>query len=369
MILAIALGTAGFVTIVTMGRDLKKNFGRDLELLGKATIIRVFFEHRPSYLHQWFYPSTIKALQQIKGVRNVSLVATHHLISTPNKGQSFIFTVMAVDSAFWDVNGLTPRGGRLFTSGENNARRRVAILGPELANTILGRVNAVGSRIEIQQDLYQVSGVLNGVGLGDLAHYAFVPLTTGEDRIVGISPANRIYLRCHNWDDVEKVAPLIEKVVKSAQNVQGLRVEVAWEQLRRVKSVFWWVELFIYSSIAATLILGGVGICTVMLAAVRSRTREIGLKKAMGAEDRSIMAQFLAEAICLSTSASLIGSFLGFLSVELLSYMLKSHPGQSLFLVCVTMGLLMAVALGIAAGLYPSIQASRMEVVSAIRYE
>jgi len=80
-------------------------------------------------------------------------------------------------------------------------------------------------------------------------------------------------LRCLTWDDVDKVVPLIPKVIQSPV-CQGLKVEVAWDQVNRVKAVAWWVELFIYSSIFATLILGGVGIWTVMMTAVRSRTRK-----------------------------------------------------------------------------------------------
>jgi putative ABC transport system permease protein len=81
------------------------------------------------------------------------------------------------------------------------------------------------------------------------------------------------------------------------------------------------------------------------------------------------MAQFLAEAVCLSFTASLAGSVLGLVSVEVTSHLINSHPGQGLFMACVVLGLLVAVSLGVAAGLYPSLQASRMEVVSAIRYE
>ena len=89
----------------------------------------------------------------------------------------------------------------------------------------------------------------------------------------------------------------------------------------------------------------------------------------MGAEDQAIMAQFLAEAVCLSLGASLMGTVLGLVSVNIMSSLIKSHPGQGLFIVCVLLGLLMSVGVGVAAGLYPSLQASRMEVVNAIRYE
>lgn len=369
VMLAIALGTAGFVTIITMGRDLKENFNRDLELLGRATLIKVYFEKLPPYQHQMFHHSTLEALRRIPGVRDASLAVSNHWALSNHQGQQYNFTLLGADSSFWEVCGISPQKGKIINFEENNGRQRVVVLGPELARTLFGSEDVLGAKLEIQQDLYTVSGVLKDVGLGDLRHFAFIPFTTAQDRILGISQANRIYMRCLSWEDVERVVPIISQVIQSSQFAQGLKVEVAWDQVRRVQAIAWWVELFIYSSIVATLILGGVGIWTVMMAAVRSRTREIGLKKAMGAEDQAIMAQFLAEAICLSFTASLAGSGLGLVAVEITSYLINSHPAQGLFLFCVMIGLLVAVGLGVAAGLYPSLRASRMEVVSAIRYE
>lgn len=369
VMLAIALGTAGFITIITMGRDLKQNFNRDLELLGRATLVKVYFERLPAYFHQNFTSATVQALRKMQGVRDASLAVCTYMAQSSNNGVAHNFSLFGVDNAFWDVCGFTTQDGRLTSLADNDLRQRVVVLGPELAQTLFGRKDVVGKKLEIQQDIYTVVGVLKNVGLGDLSHFAFMPFTTAQDRILRISPANRIYLRTLTWDDVDKVAPLIPQVIQSVQYAPGLKVEVAWDQVKRVKAVAFWVQLFIYSSIVATLILGGVGIWTVMMAAVRTRTREIGLKKAMGAEDQAIMAQFLAEAVCLSFTASLAGSFVGLLTVEVTSHLISSHPPQGLFLFCVILGLVVAVGLGVAAGLYPSLQASRMEVVSAIRYE
>ena len=369
VMLAIALGTAGFISIITMGRDLKQNFNRDLELLGRATLVKIYFERQPAYQHQKFNASTVEALRRMPGVRDASLAVSTFWAQSSNNGVSHNFSLFGVDNSFWEVCGFTTQAGRLTSVKDNNTRQRVVVLGPELALTLFGRKDVVGSKLEIQQDIYTVIGVMKNVGLGDLSHFAFIPFTTAQDRIPMISRANRIYLRCLTWDDVDKVVPRIPQVIQSAQYAPGLKVEVAWDQVKRVKAVAFWVQLFIYSSIAATLILGGVGIWTVMMAAVRSRTREIGLKKAMGAEDQAIMAQFLAEAVCLSFTASLAGSFVGFLTVEVTSLLIHSHPPQGLFIFCVMIGLLVAVGLGVSAGLYPSLQASRMEVVSAIRYE
>ena len=158
-------------------------------------------------------------------------------------------------------------------------------------------------------------------------------------------------------------------IVKSYQSPEELHVEVAWEALKRVQLLAWWIEFLIYLATSATFLLGGVGIWNVMMAAVTSRTREIGLKKAMGAEDRDILAQFLSEALCLSVGAALLGAGIGRIMMEILSYFIESRPPENLFLFGVTLAILFAVIIGVGAGLFPSIRASRMEVVSAIRYE
>jgi putative ABC transport system permease protein len=197
----------------------------------------------------------------------------------------------------------------------------------------------------------------------------FIPLTTAQDRLVGKVLADRLYLRCTSWDDVGMVAAAIPRVVTAYQSPEELHVEVSWEALKRVQKLAWWIEFLIYLATSATFLLGGVGIWNVMMAAVTSRTREIGLKKAMGAEDRDILAQFLSEALCLSGGAALLGAGLGRIMMEILSYIIESRPPESLFFFGVTLAFLFAVLIGVGAGLYPSIRASRMEVVTAIRYE
>ena len=129
------------------------------------------------------------------------------------------------------------------------------------------------------------------------------------------------------------VAAAIPGMVQSCQSPEELHVEVAWEALKRVQELAWWIEFLIYLATSATFLLGGVGIWNVMMAAVTSRTREIGLKKAMGAEDRDILAQFLSEALCLSGGAALLGAGLGRIMMEILSYYHRQSPaGRSLFI-------------------------------------
>jgi len=368
VVLAIALGVAGFLNIVTMTREVKKNFNENLDLIGGVTVVRIYFDNNRSYRPQWFREQTLAALKRLPGVKELTLTAVKFGV-TSWQGQRFAFTTMAVDEGFWNVRNFWPLTGRLFDLDAVNHHKREVVIGAELAKKIFGTTLIRGKILEIDQEIYRVSGVLGGVTDSGLANSVFMPLTTAQDRLEGKLMADRLYVRCATWDDVAPVAAAITAVVTSCQSPEELHVEVSWEALKRVQKLAWWIEFLIYLAISATFLLGGVGIWNVMMAAVTSRTREIGLKKAMGAEDRDILAQFLSEALCLSCGAALLGAGLGRIMMEILSYIIESRPPENLFFFGVTLAFLFAVLIGVGAGLYPSIRASRMEVVTAIRYE
>jgi putative ABC transport system permease protein len=367
-VLAIALGVAGFINIIAMSREVKNNFNQDLDLIGGVNIIRVYFDNSRSYRPQWFRDKTLAALGHLKGVKEMSLTAGKGG-NTSWHGQRYNFTLVAVDENFWQVNNYWAQSGNLFGAAAVTGRKRECVLGAELARRVFGTQDIRGRLIEINNDIYWVSGVLGGVTNSSAANAAFLPLTTAADRLAGRLLPDRLYLRCQTWDDVAQVAAVVTETIKSSQSPEELHVEVSWEALKRVQQLAWWIESLIYLAISATFILGGVGIWNVMMAAVVTRTREIGLKKAMGAEDKDIMAQFLSEALCLSIGAALLGALLGRILMEILGHLIGSRPPENLFFLGLSLGILFAVILGVGAGLYPSLRASRMEVVTAIRYE
>lgn len=367
VILAIALGVAGFTTIITIGRDVKKNFNQDLELIGSANLIRLFWDLRPGESPAWFRPETVAALRQIPQVAAVSEYTLRPAVVAGGE-QRLELSVWAVDQYFWQLRQYQPSLGTLFGPDSVAARKRECVLGAGLARKLFGDRNPVGQTVEIDADLYQVVGVIR---LDDysISHSLFLPLSTARDRLKREVRPDRLLVRCATWDDVEEVAAAIPPVVAATQAASGLNVWVVWEALHRVRRVAWWIEFFFYLASGVTLLLGGVGIWNVMSAAVQSRTREIGLKKAMGAEDRDILAQFLTEALVLSVGAALLGLAVGRVLVALASFWLGQRPQEELFIGCLGLSLAVAFAMGLGAGLYPSLKASRMEVVAATRYE
>ena len=375
MILSVTLGTAGLIVIVTMGRDVKTKLNRDLDLLGGATRIKVTFEDAVTDQNvvpkpEWFRPETLDALRLTDGVSRVSVIAlkvSPAFSSILKRG--YWFNLTGVGKDFWEVNSFSALRGELFDDRSVAERRRVCVLGANLARRIFGTVDIIGYTIPIDRDLYVVTGVLGGAGIGDRTDFAFIPLTTAQDRVQGLSLPYIAYIRCRTWDDVRPVTSAIPERVQAHQSIDRLRVEVAWDQLDRVRRIAWWMEFFIYVSITATLILGGFGIWNGMMATVQSRTREIGLKKAIGAEDRDIMVQFLTESLCLSLGSAVLGVALGRAAMEIIGTRLGSNPPEDLLVLSVVLSLIFSVVLGVGAGFAPSVLASRMEVVSALRYE
>jgi putative ABC transport system permease protein len=368
VVLAIALGVAGFINIITMTREVKKNFNEDLDLIGGVTVIRVYFDNKRSYRPQWFRHNTLTALSRLDGVKEMSLMAVAGAF-TSFHGQRYFITVLGVDDIYWQVRNFWPQTGNLFGAGSVAERKRECVLGADLAHQIFGSTDVRGRSLAINNEVYWISGVLGGVTDSSSANAAYLPLTTHMDRMASQVLPDRLYLRCQTWDDVSRIAAAVPGIIKSNQSPEELHVEVSWEGLKRVQQLAWWIEFMVYLAISATFVLGGVGIWNVMMAAVVTRTREIGLKKAMGAEDKDILAQFLSEALCLSMGAALLGGLLGRILMEILGHVLGSRPPENLFFLGLGLGFLFAVILGVGAGLYPSLRASRMEVVSAIRYE
>lgn len=374
VVLAILMGTAGLIAILSMGRDIKKNVNNDLDLLGGATIIRLYFEEASTEqdrisLPQFFKSETADAIRELSGIGEVSERAVRMGVVSILAKNKYTYTLLAVDNYFWKANGLAPDAGELFGKQALDAHEKICVLGAGLADEIYGKESPLGKLLPIERELFRVVGVVGGISLGERSRFAFIPLTTARDRIPGINLPERLYVHCLTWDDVEKVAAAIPGIVADKQPTDRLRVDVGKEQLKRVTSIAWWIEFFIYLSLVVTFVLAGLGIWNSMMSAVQSRTREIGVKKAIGAEDRDIFAQFLSEALCLSIGSAILGIALGLGAVQIASRMIHTQPSQHMLILSTLLSLLFSAVLGLLGGLYPSVRASRMEVVSAIRYE
>lgn len=374
VILTIILGTAGLIIILTMGRSIEGNIANDLEIIGNATRLRVLFKHNLTTSHsidrKEFRQETIDAIKTIPGVSHVSSVAANNrYVKVTYQNNSNYFEMISIDDSFWKVHGSSVRSGTLVTKEDLLHHRPVCVLGQRTAQELFGHFDVAGKFITVKNTLFQIIGVLDSTSMPDKARCIFFPITTARDRIDTLTLANKLYIRCHSWDDIESVMTKIPALVKRYQPNDDIEILLPKEILARVKAISLGVEIFVQLALTATFVLGGVGIWNIMMMAVRSRTREIGLKKAIGAEDHDILFQFLAESLMLSISATFIGFHLGWGGVTIAASILQNQPPKDLFWLSTGIAFSFSLVIGIVAGLAPAIKASRMEVVTALRYE
>ncbi len=373
IILSIALGMAGVILILTMGDKVKLTLNEDLELLGGATVVKFWYQQGLSADERIQTPMEISqesgdAVRKIPGVASVSILTMASGYSTWEDHEISDYTLLGIDQYYWDVITVKAIKGTFFGGTEVEERERVCVLGEELARKIFGSIDVVGTYLPIRRSLYRVTGILGGANAGDKANCAYIPFSTINDRVESVFPT-RMYVRCKTWDDVPGVVEKTPNIIINIQGPGDLQMDVPWGPLKHLKRIVFWVELFIILSVSATLVIGGFGIWNGMMTSVKSRTREIGLKKAMGAEDGDILFQFLTEAVTLSFSAAILGILLGRGAIAVACWLLDTQASEMLFLSYSALSLGFSLFLGVVAGFYPALRASHMEVVSAIRYE
>lgn len=371
--LSMALGIAGLILLVTMGSEVQDTLNKDLELLGGATIIRCSYERGLSARERLqapveFTEETAEAVRKLPGVYAASLLTFAEGYTTYQETEVEGYTLLGTDEFYWDVNTVEAIKGRFFGHEAVEKRKRVCVLGKLLAENIFGHYDVVGEFVQIRESLYEIVGILGGKNAEDRMECAYIPFTSINDRVNELVPP-KLYVRSNTWDTVGQVAENIPKAIASVQSIEGLVVDVSWGPLKQLKRMVFWVQLFIVFSVITAIFIGGFGIWNGMMSSVKARTREIGLKKAMGATDFDILLQFMVEALTVTTMAAILGVLMGRAVVEGFCLLLDTRPNETLFMYSSLVGSGFSLVVGFVAGYFPARKASRMEVVTAIRYE
>ena len=374
VMLSIALGITAFIVLAVLGREIRYKVGQDMVLMGGVNVIQVYMDDSqyPGQPDREFYPETIDALSQLPGVSLVSRnLRDNKIFSIRGTGERTLsIDFIGIDQYFAEVYSIDLVAGRKLEPADVESHRRVCMLGRDAARKLFGGEDeAVNKLLFLEQDVFEVVGVVSGVMLGSWSQGGFLPYTTMADRNWGRGKVRRLFIRAIGWEDVAPLIKLVPQVVREHQSAPYIVVQTQEDQLKRIKTTFMWVEALLWLGIAASLMLGGFGIWYGTFAAVRARTREVGLKKAMGGSDVDILAQFLAEALCKSVAGGIMGIVIGCALVEIGSLSLGTGVSYPLLFASSVGSIVFSAVIGIAGGLYPAIQASRMDVVTALRFE
>jgi putative ABC transport system permease protein len=371
VIAGIAVGTAGFIVIQTMGDSVEKKMGEHLELLGEATVMKAHWENDENYHPGKYYMRDVANLRHVPHLMAVAPVVSLPQIDVHFRTTEWSPGLFGVDQWFWSTQ--TPRllYGRLIGPSDVVARKTVCVLGQDVVKYLFNSPNPVGETIRVGNLSFEVVGVLGGIQNSDIRRSIIIPISTAQSLFQGLYWIREIYLRVDDYNQVERARNMALATLQGSHKgyESGIKVLHYPQRIKKVTGTVYVVKVFIYAALSITVLLGGLGIMNVMLAAVRDRTREIGLRKALGAKEEIIMAQFLTESVFISLFAGTIGAVGGLVSVEILKGPLGVEISPMMMTISIFGGLLFTFFLGVISGLYPSIRASRLDSVSAMKFE
>jgi putative ABC transport system permease protein len=265
--------------------------------------------------------------------------------------------------------------GRFFTQEEVRSARKICVLGATVVKNIFDGDNPVGQTLKVNGDNYLVIGTT--VAKGALTWFdpddqIFIPITTAQKRLFGLKYVQSIDIQVKNMDDIDMIKQDIETLLRNRHNLrQGKKndfyVQNSAEWLNSWGKAAETFQFLLGGIAAISLLVGGIGIMNIMLVSVTERTREIGIRIAIGAKKREIRKQFLIESVLISFLGGSIGIGLGVLISRAASQLGGLETIVSLQSILLAFGF--SVGIGIFFGLYPAIKASNLNPIDALRYE
>ena len=388
--LGIIIGTAAVIIIISAGAGAQnlilgqiKDLGTDLVSVnpGKSEEGQPPASVMGAVITSLRYED-LKALN--KGVANiVSATGFVKGVSTLSwQGNTYDTNLTGTGANYLDTEGGDLVLGRFFTNEEEMNMARVIVLGSVVKDELLGDSEALGQKIKIKNEVFEVIGVMKSrgqVAFQDYDDQVFIPLKTMQKGILGINHLNYIRIKVSDGLFIPETIADIETVLRSEHNIDDLSggsddftVGSLAEALDALSSVTDALRYFLAAMAAISLLVGGIGIMNIMLINVAERTREIGLRKAVGADNSHIVGQFLAESIFITFLGGVIGIIFGILISWLVSVVARLAGLDWLFSVSVgaiILAVLITVGIGLVFGIYPAFKASKLAPTEALRYE
>jgi putative ABC transport system permease protein len=322
---------------------------------------------------------TLKDVDALKNVSTLQGVApdTTKNATVTYGNTSYSTTIEGTSPDFLTVRNRQMQQGRLFTDPEMNANVNVAVLGTDVVSNLFGYPNAnvVGETINISGIPFTVIGVLQSQGSSAATNNddrIIIPITTGMDRIFGSASLRNIYVSAASADQLSQAQLDVEMAIRSSHNLmpsdsEDFQITNQSDVLSTAQGVTSIMTTLLAGTAAISLLVGGIGIMNIMLVSVTERTREIGIRKAIGATRGRVLSQFLIESMVLSVSGGITGILLGFLGSKALTQF--AHISTTIQLSPIVYSFIFSFLVGVVFGVYPARKASLLNPIDALRYE
>lgn len=388
-ILGIVIGITAIILIMSLGQGAQNLILSQIQSFGSKTIAIVPGRQPkgPTDIISTFTDSLkqkdLDALQKKSNVPHLDKIMPVVFGSdTASYGnETYRPTIFGVTDFFTQIYNIYPDQGRVFSDDEVKSYADVVIIGSKVKDELFGNEEALGQKIKIKGRNFKIIGVLSKKGQFAFLNFdevAIIPYTTAQQYVFGIKYFHRIVVEADEEANVERTAEDIKFTLRDSHNISDpakddFFLETQAGAMEQVSTIMNILTYFLMAVAAISLLVGGVGIMNIMLVSVTERTREIGLRKAVGATNRNILSQFLLEAVILTAAGGVVGIILGltfsFASSLILSRVLAVDWQFTLPISAILLGLGVATAVGLVFGIYPARQAAKKSPMEALRYE
>ena len=377
--LAIIIGTAAVIAVIGIGSSANKALEASIDDLGGRTLTVSPGQNRRGAVTKGMIPLDIKDASALAKNK----VHNWKISPTIKKNRQIKFKnaninqrVGAYLPLHFDVRGYDLEFGRLFTKEENLERKRVAVLGSGIPSELSTNTSTIlNSEILIAGTTYKVVGILKeegSTGWQSPDEEIYIPLLTGVQRLFGSPYVDSINVGITNGTNVDEAMMTIEQILRAQHEIgpgedNDFRISdySQFSDLRRQATGIF--TILIAGIAGISLIVGGIGVMNIMLVSVSERTREIGLRKALGATHKAIMLQFIVEAVLLCLIGGLIGALLGIIILYLFAAINEwpfSLPISAMF-----GSITFSAIVGLFFGIWPARKAAKLDPATSLRYE
>ena len=379
--LGIIIGVAAVIALVSIGYGVRQQITESISSLG-SNLLMVYpgSPRTPGVRPLAGANKTIKlsdydAISKMDSVQAASPVAANSYL-TVYMSKNWTTTVNGANADFQYVNNWSMKSGRFITDSQIERRERVAVIGATVAKNLFGDEDPIGKDVRIDKNSFKIVGVLDEKGSGAMGNdqddIIVVPYTTMMERVMGVDYLRMIYIQAKEGQDLDRVQADIENILRVRHGIKNPELDDF--NVNNMASIMKTVEentatmtLFLGAVAAISLLVGGIGIMNIMLVSVTERTREIGVRKALGATYRTIITQFLIEAVVISLVGGAIGIVVGIGASQLIATIAKLKTVVTTGPILLSFGFSMSI--GLVFGLYPARKAAKLNPIDALHYE
>lgn len=380
--LGIIIGVGAVIAMVSIGMGVRDKIGTSIAGLGSNLLVITPGASSAGGSRQAAgsgitlnEKDAVAIAKEIAGVNLVApAVSRQYQVVFGN--QNWTTSVQGTTPEILGVRSFTVEEGDFFSNQDIETRARVAVLGKTVAENLFVGVSPIGQTIRINKAPFRVVAVLEGKGQsaggGDQDDTVIIPLTTAQERLMGITYVQNINVQASGTDVINQAQEDITALLRSRHKLapttpDDFSVRNMVAVMETADATTGMITLLLGVVAALSLLVGGIGIMNIMLVSVTERTREIGIRKALGARYYNILLQFLIEAVVISVAGGLLGIALGIGS----SYVISSIAGwKTIISSLAIMGAFgFSVMIGLFFGIYPARKAALLDPIDALRYE